>query len=146
MDDEDYSENSDGSFNSEKDFITLSKKSKRTELSYIDDSSLSGIKSKYKRTRSPPYCHLFITPTKRKVIEKKQPDQFQITLTENQLTTFNNNFSLLKADFEILEDYEKKFFKDTTLDIMFIMDITGSMGMWLSEAKANITNIINEVI
>ena len=54
MDDEDYSENSDGSFNSEKDFITLSKKSKRTELSYIDDSSLSGIKSKYKRTRSPP--------------------------------------------------------------------------------------------
>ena len=146
MDDEDYSENSDGSFNSEKDFITLSKKSKRTELSYIDDSSLSGIKSKYKRTRSPPYCHLFITPTKRKVIEKKQPDQFQITLTENQLTTFNNNFSLLKADFEILEDYEKKFFKDTTLDIMFIMDITGSMGMWLSEAKANITNIINEII
>lgn len=145
MDDEDFSDKSEKSYDSD-EFITLSKKSKRTELSYIDDSSLSSVKSKFKnKKRSPPYTHLFITPTKTKTIEKKEPDQFQITLTENQLATFNNNFSLLKGDFEILEDYEKKFFKDTTLDIMFIMDITGSMGMWLSEAKSNITNIINEI-
>ena len=26
-------------------------------------------------------------------------------------------------------------FKDTNLDIMFIMDLTGSMGIWLNEAK-----------
>ena len=28
---------------------------------------------------------------------------------------------------------------------MFIMDLTGSMGMWLNEAKQNINNIINEI-
>ncbi|MCQ2819109.1 MAG: VWA domain-containing protein [archaeon] len=71
---------------------------------------------------------------------------YQIALSENQLNSFNRNFSQLKNDFSILESYEKKFFKDSSLDVMFIMDITGSMGMWLNEAKENIQNIINEIV
>ena len=39
----------------------------------------------------------------------------------------------------------KTIFKDTNLDLMFIMDLTGSMGMWLNEAKSSMSNIIEEI-
>ena len=34
----------------------------------------------------------------------------------------------------------------TSLDLLFVMDITGSMGPYLSQAKQNILNIINKII
>ena len=86
---------------------------------------------------SPPRC----LPYK----DKSDLSSAQLSHAKYQLTSFNSNFSALKSDFAILEEYEKKFFKDTTLDVMFIMDITGSMGMWLGEAKNNITTIIEEI-
>ena len=48
-------------------------------------------------------------------------------------------------DFRFLEEYKTKIFKDTNLDIMFIMDLKGSMGIWLNEAKKNIKKIIEEI-
>jgi len=41
----------------------------------------------------------------------------------------------MKNDFKIIEEYEKLIFKDTAIDIMFIMDLTSSIGTWLNEAK-----------
>ena len=36
-------------------------------------------------------------------------------------------------------------FKDTNLDIMFIMDLTGSMDIWLNEAKKSVKKIMEEI-
>ena len=94
-------------------------------------------KSQYDRYDSPPRC----LPYK----DKSELTTAQLNHAKYQLTTFNTNFAELRSDFTVLEEYEKKFFKDTTLDVMFIMDITGSMGMWLGEAKNNITTIIEEI-
>ena len=77
--------------------------------------------------------------------KEKKLTSLQISLSESQLRNINQKLTQLKNDFSILSEYEKTIFKDTTLDIMFIMDITGSMGMWLKEAKENITNIIDEI-
>ena len=77
--------------------------------------------------------------------KEKKLSSLQISLSESQLKNVTQKLTQLKNDFSILSEYEKTIFKDTTLDIMFIMDITGSMGMWLKEAKENITNIIDEI-
>ena len=77
--------------------------------------------------------------------KEKKLTSLQISLSESQLRNINQKLTQLKNDFSILSEYEKTIFKDTTLDIMFIMDITGSMGMWLKEAKENVTNIIDEI-
>jgi hypothetical protein len=76
----------------------------------------------------------------------KVKNSFQVSLSEIQLKNLNEKLTHLKSDLTVLSEYERTIFKDTTLDIMFIMDITGSMGMWLKEAKENITNIIDEII
>ena len=78
--------------------------------------------------------------------KKKELTTFQKSYILNQKEEFNKNFSILKSDFIFLEDYEKKIFKDTNLDLMVIMDLTGSMNIWLNEVKENIKNIIEEII
>ena len=144
MEEDNSKENSVKSFDSPE----INEKEKRKEKEILTDIPLSPIRTKFghKRNRSPLSKYLNVTPSTPQVTQPiKAPDQFQLTYSENQLSTFEKNISLVKSDFLVLEEYEKKFFKDTTLDIMFIMDITGSMGMWLQEAKTNITNIITEI-
>ena len=75
----------------------------------------------------------------------KKLTNFQIAQAKSQKDIFLNNFNVLKNDFRIIEEYEKLIFKDTELDIMFIMDLTGSMGIWLNEAKHNIKKITEEI-
>ena len=70
---------------------------------------------------------------------------FQKSFVESEMENFIKNYNILKEDFKLLEEYELKIFKDTNLDIMFIMDLTGSMGIWLSEAKKSVNNIIEEI-
>ena len=144
MEEDDSNDMINNSFDSSE--IDENKKSKKNKE--MTDLPISPIKGTFghKRNRSPPPKLLKHTPQKPSLFSGiKKPDQFQLTYSEKQLTAFNKNFDLLKNDFKILEEYEKTFFKDTTLDVMFIMDITGSMGMWLTEAKTNITNIITEI-
>ena len=75
----------------------------------------------------------------------KELSIFQKSYVESQKENYVNNYNILKEDFKLLEEYEKKIFKDTNLDIMFIMDLTGSMGIWLSEAKKSVNNILEEI-
>ena len=75
----------------------------------------------------------------------KELTTFQKSYVQSQIETFQKNYIILKEDFKLLEEYETKIFKDTNLDIMFIMDLTGSMGIWLNEAKKSINNIIEEI-
>ena len=82
-------------------------------------------------------------PKKRK---NKNLSEFQKSYIQSQKENFDKNYSILKQDFKLLEEYETKILKDTNLDIMFIMDLTGSMGIWLSEAKKNVKKIMEEII
>ena len=77
--------------------------------------------------------------------QKKELTSFQKSYVKSQKEEFEKNFKALKEDFKFLEDYEKKIFKDTNLDLMFIMDLTGSMSIWLDEAKKSIKTIIEEI-
>ena len=77
--------------------------------------------------------------------KKKELTYFQQSYIASQKEEFEKNFKILKEDFKFLEEYEKKIFKDTNLDLMFIMDLTGSMGIWLNEAKQSIQDIIEEI-
>ena len=77
--------------------------------------------------------------------KKKELTGFQKSFIASQKEEFEKNFKILKEDFNFLEEYEKKVFKDTNLDLMFIMDLTGSMGIWLDEAKKSIQDIIEEI-
>ncbi len=70
---------------------------------------------------------------------------FQKSQSASQKEIFDNNFNILKNDFKIIEEYEQIILKDTSIDIMFIMDLTGSMGAFLSEAKHNIKKITEEI-
>ena len=76
----------------------------------------------------------------------KELTGLQKAFIESQKENFEKNYKILKEDIKLLEEYEKEIFKDTNLDIMFIMDLTGSMGVWLEEAKNNIKSIIEEII
>ncbi len=83
------------------------------------------------------------TGKKRKL---REMTTFQKLYVESQKENYDKNYGLLKEDFKLLEEYESTIFKNTNLDIMFIMDLTGSMGIWLNEAKKSVKNIIEEII
>ena len=71
---------------------------------------------------------------------------FEKEQSKSQKEIFENNFNVLKNDFKIIEQYEQIILKDTSIDIMFIMDLTGSMQAFLSEAKHNIKKVTEEII
>ena len=71
--------------------------------------------------------------------------EFQKDKAKSDKEYFESNFTLLKNDFKIIQECEESIFKDTSIDIMFIMDLTGSMGGFLSEAKRNIKKITEEI-
>ena len=137
---------------------SLSFKGKKEEKSHSDKSKKSGKKSldltglenpiynlfrKHSRSsRSSNSSNSFEKNNKKKY---KELSSFQKLFIQSQKENFDKNYKILKEDFLLLEDYEKKIFKDTNLDLMFIMDLTGSMGVWLDEAKKSIKNIIEEI-
>ena len=71
--------------------------------------------------------------------------EFQKNKAKSDKEYFESNFTILKNDFKIIQECEESIFKDTSIDIMFIMDLTGSMGGFLSEAKRNIKKITEEI-
>ena len=75
----------------------------------------------------------------------KELTGFQKAYVGSQKENFEKNYKVLKDDIKLLEEYERKIFKDTILYIMFIMDLTGSMSVWLEEAQNSIKNIIEEI-
>ena len=100
--------------------------------------------SKHSRSSSDSDISYSDEPPKKKKL--KDLSEFQKSFIQSQKDTFDKNYNILKEDFKFLEEYETKIFKDTNLDIMFIMDLTGSMGIWLNEAKKNVKKIMEEII
>ena len=91
------------------------------------------------------YGHIKRKKFKKKIFTEKELTTLQKSLIKSQKENFDKEYSLLLSDFDLLQEQEKKIFKDTNLDIMFIMDLTGSMSMWLNEAKHSVNNIIEEI-
>ena len=59
---------------------------------------------------------------------------------------FYKNFSQLQSDFKILEPYQKKLFKNQELDIMFLVDCTGSMQTYINQVKNELNSIIDYIL
>ena len=70
---------------------------------------------------------------------------FEKAQSKSQKEIFEKNFNFLQNDFKIIEQYEQIILKDTSIDIMFIMDLTRSMEAFLSEAKYNIKKVTEEI-
>ena len=75
----------------------------------------------------------------------KKLTNFEKEQSKSQKELFEKNFNILKNDFKIIEEYEQIILKDTNIDIMFIMDLTGSMQEFLYEAKYNIKKVTEEI-
>ena len=75
----------------------------------------------------------------------KRLTNFEKEQSKSQKEIFEKNFNILKNDFKIIEEYEQIILKDTNIDIMFIMDLTGSMQQFLYEAKYNIKKVTEEI-
>lgn len=63
----------------------------------------------------------------------------------------NNNefaikFNTFYQDFFILEPYEKKILGKTSLDVMFLMDCTGSMSSWIQKTCEEIISIMDSIL
>ena len=101
--------------------------------------------SKHERSSSESISNSSESYEQPKKKKMKELSEFQKSFIKSQKENFDKNYNILKNDFRFLEEYETKIFKDTNLDIMFIMDLTGSMGIWLNEAKKNIKKIIEEI-
>ena len=120
-----------------------SKKSrKKSNDSFEYQNPIYSLFKKHRRSDSSDSSNSFEQRNKKK---KKELTAFQRSYIQSQKENFDKNYNILKEDFKLLEEYEKKIFKDTNLDLMFIMDLTGSMGVWLEEAQRSIKDIIEEI-
>ena len=58
---------------------------------------------------------------------------------------FSIQYMTLVQDFNLLTPYEEKIAKTSGLDLMFLVDCTGSMSSWINTVKEQLYNIIDSV-
>ena len=63
---------------------------------------------------------------------------------ENNLE-FQKNLSEINNDLKLLEEYQKQIIARASLDILFIMDCTGSMGPWIKTCKNELNTIFTTI-
>lgn len=56
---------------------------------------------------------------------------------------FARRYYTFHQDFQVLAPYERKLFGKANLDLMFIMDCTGSMSSWIFQCQKELGNIID---
>ena len=85
---------------------------------------------------------------------EKQMKKMDIKSNENiDISNVNKNLeeeqnklnSDIKEKIEIIDKDNRVLIKQTQLDLLFIMDITNSMDLYLDQAKRNILNMIDEI-
>ena len=59
--------------------------------------------------------------------------------------TFLNNFWVLKEDMDQFKPVYAQFFERHELDLLFIVDCTGSMSSWIEAVKLEIEGIVSAV-
>ena len=157
-DDEDIEFHEEKEIDDDEDMIERKKKKrKKSDLSFLGSHFLQSknnfpIMRKHARNISFKSSSSSSSDELNKKIKKDLFENLNNKLTDfqksqsiSQKEIFDNNFNILKNDFKIIEEYEQIILKDSSIDIMFIMDLTGSMGALLSEAKHNIKKITEEI-
>ena len=143
-----YKDDEDYDFSPLKDDSLKLKISKSSKLEFYDTKITSFLKHKRSSDSSDSSIDDIKSNSNNKSIKEtniKELTTFQKSFIKSQKENFDKQFNLLKTDFNLFIEYEKEIFKDTNLDIMFIMDLTGSMSMWLNEAKKSVNSIIEEI-
>ena len=75
----------------------------------------------------------------------KSLSEFDKSKVRSEIEIFESNINALKNDFIILEKYEKSIFKDTSIDIMYIINLTKSTKEFFSQLKHSIKKIIENI-
>jgi hypothetical protein len=70
---------------------------------------------------------------------------WSLKFKEENNEEFKKNLLELNSDLEALSDYQMQLAKHTSLDMLFIVDCTGSMGTWISACKEELKVIINNL-
>ena len=143
-----YKDDEDYDFSPLKDDSLKLKISKSSKLEFYDTKITSFLKHKRSSDSSDSSIDDIKSNSNNKSIKEtniKELTTLQKSFIKSQKENFDKQFNLLKTDFNLFIEYEKEIFKDTNLDIMFIMDLTGSMSMWLNEAKKSVNSIIEEI-
>jgi hypothetical protein len=68
---------------------------------------------------------------------------FTLKFQEQNNEDFARRYFTIHQDFTVLEPYLKKLYSNISLDLMFIVDSTGSMSSWISTVKNELNKIID---
>ena len=80
-------------------------------------------------------------------IDIELPQSIDISNVNKNLEEEQNKINKdVKEKIEIINENNEKIKKQTRLDLLFIMDITNSMDLYLDQAKVSICNMIEEII
>ena len=90
-------------------------------------------------------CEEFLKGKCKKLFCDKIHNYSKLYKKQNNII-FLNNFTSLQEDFLLLSKYKKNIYENQELDIMFICDVTESMGPWILAVKNEIKNIISYII
>ena len=79
-------------------------------------------------------------------IDIKPPQNIDVSNVNKNLEEAQNKINKdVKEKIEIINENNLKIKKQTRLDLLFIMDITNSMDVYLNQAKSSILNMIEEI-
>jgi hypothetical protein len=82
-----------------------------------------------------------------KLIEfKKKEDAAYQIIADGKTKIYKTRLIEAHQDLQIFKPLEKVFQEKLSLDLMFILDCTGSMGSWIRAAKKELHNIIDFVM
>jgi hypothetical protein len=70
---------------------------------------------------------------------------FSLKFKEQNNEEFNRRFLLINQDFSVLEPFQRRLYGDSVLDLMFLVDCTGSMSSWIDTVKTELKNIISYI-
>ena len=74
--------------------------------------------------------------------EKKGDDSSSEEEVKENLEVFEERLKQVNKDLTRLDPVRKALFRGKSLDVMFIIDCTGSMGSWIEASKKEIKSII----
>ena len=103
--------------------------------SEIISNAISKIREKYGEPEKPNIK-----------IDIKPPQNIDVSNVNKNLEEAQNKINKdVKEKIEIINENNKKIKNQTRLDLLFIMDITNSMDLYLNQAKSSIINMIEEI-
>jgi hypothetical protein len=70
---------------------------------------------------------------------------FSLKFKDQNNEEFSRRFTLINQDFSVLEPFQRRLYGDSVLDLMFLVDCTGSMSSWIDTVKTELKKIITYI-